>query len=190
MSTWKTRRRTALRALAGAALTAALVAPAATAVAATPAGDRTGTASATTKAQIGSVVRTQKLVDGSTAVITKRAAHHYVARIVHGGYVYATLEANQRDAAVKGNGMFVVLTFDGEMHSWVGGGMQGPGTFSLPGGSTAEVTKVGDHHYIARIIHRGYVYATLEANKRDAGVNGNGLFLVLTFDGELSASVR
>ncbi|OIJ89783.1 hypothetical protein [Streptomyces colonosanans] len=173
--------------MAGAVLTAALVAPAATAVAATPAPHWASSAAA---AEAAALVRTQKLVDGSTAKIYKLGPQHYRMQIVYRGQVYATLEANKRDTGVNGNGMFVVLTFDGEVHSWIGGGHQGPGAFRLPDGSTAKVTKLGPHHYKAQIIYRGSVYATLEANERDTGVNGNGMFIVLTADGEISASIR
>ncbi|OLZ70418.1 hypothetical protein AV521_14915 [Streptomyces sp. IMTB 2501] len=181
MPTWKTPRRAALRALAGTVLTAAvagtLLAPAASAVASRA---RTGTPAP---------VHTEKLVDGSTAEIYKLGAHHYRMEIIDRDAVYARLEANQRDAGVDANDMFVVLTFDGQVHSWIGGGHRGPGGFRLPDDSTAKVTKVGPHHYRARIMDRGHVVARLEANQRDAGMDGNGLFVVLTFDGEISASL-
>ncbi|MGW0883615.1 hypothetical protein [Streptomyces sp. NPDC002671] len=181
MSIGKAPRRAALRALAGTILTAALVAPAASAVAATPAAHR---------AAVTSPVRTEKLVDGSTAKIYKLGAHHYRMEIVNRGSVYARLEANQHDAGVDGNGMFVVLTLDGKVHSWTGGAHQGPGSFRLPDGSTAVVTKVGLGHYRAKIVYRGEVYAQLEANQHDAGVDGNGMFVVLSMGGQISASVR
>lgn len=189
MSTWKAPRRAVVRALTGTVLTAALLAPAATALAATPAAHRAGV-TATATSTTASPWRTVKLVDGSTGKIYKLGAHHYRMEIVYRGAVYARLEANKQDAGVNGNNMFVVLTFDGEVHSWFGGGHVGPGSFKLPDGSTAKITKVGPHHYRAQIVYRGAVYATLEANKRDAGVNGNGMFIVLTFDGEISASLR
>ncbi|WP_245238053.1 hypothetical protein [Streptomyces roseochromogenus] len=175
--------------MAGTILTAVLVAPAASAVAATPAAQRAG-ATATVAPAAASPWRTVKLVDGSTGKIYKLGAHHYRMEIVYRGEVYARLEANQHDAGVDGNGMYVVLTLDGKVHSWTGGTHQGPGSFRLPDGSTAVVTRVGLGHYRAQIVYRGEVYARLEANQHDAGVDGNGMFVVLSMGGQISASVR
>ncbi|MER6565738.1 hypothetical protein ABT288_06005 [Streptomyces sp. NPDC001093] len=188
MSTWKTPRRAVVRALTGALLTAALVAPAATALAATPAAHRSGV-TVTAASVTASPWRTVKLVDGSTGKIYRLGAHHYRMEIVYRGAVYARLEANRHDAGVDANDMFVVLTFDGQVHSWIGGAHLGPGTFRLPDGSTAKVTRLGDRSR-AQIVHRGKVYATLEAKQHDAGLDANGMFVVLTFDGQISASIR
>ncbi|WKX71485.1 hypothetical protein [Streptomyces sp. XD-27] len=179
----KLRRRTAVPAIAAAALAAALLAPAASAVAAGPA---KAPAPAAARSEIVGSVRTEKLIDGSTAKIYKRGAHHHTLKIVSQGYVVATLDANQRDTGVNANGMFVVFTADGEVRSWTGGEQYGPGTFKLADGSTAKVTKVGAHHARMQIVHRGHVMATLDANGRDTAVNANGAYIVLTADGTFS----
>ncbi|MFF8918721.1 hypothetical protein ACF08M_36800 [Streptomyces sp. NPDC015032] len=183
-----TTRRTSIRvrALAGTILTAALLAPAATAVAATPAAHHTTAPAATAKA--ASPVRTQPLADGSTAEIYELGAQHYLVKIVSRGQVYGTLEANQRDAGLDANDMFVVLTSGGQVHSWMGGGHRGPGTFKLAGGWTAKVTKIGDLRYRAQILgHEGAVYGTLEANQHDTGLDANGVYIVLSAGGVISA---
>ncbi|MFB7668269.1 hypothetical protein ACFC1R_30860 [Kitasatospora sp. NPDC056138] len=135
-----------------------------------------------------SPVRTQSLVDGSTAEVQEVGAQHYVAKIVHNGDVLATLETNDSDAGLDANDMFVVLSLDGQVHSWMGGGNQGPGTFKLAGGWTAKVTKIGDLRYRAQIIgNDNSVDGTLESNQHDAGGVANGVYIVLTAGGEISA---
>lgn len=135
-----------------------------------------------------SPVRTQPLPDGSKAEVYKLGDLHYRAKIVNKGSVLATFEANQRDAGLDANDMFVVLTMGGEVHSWMGGGHQGPGTFELAGGWTAKVTKVGELRYRAQILGReGAVYGTVEANGHDAGLDANGVYIVLSSGGVISA---
>ncbi|AOP45124.1 hypothetical protein SL103_01735 [Streptomyces lydicus] len=63
-----------------------------------------------------------------------------------------TYRGDNDDAGLDANDMFVTLTLDGRVHSWMGGGHQGPGTFTLAGGWTAEVTKIGELRYRAQII--------------------------------------
>ncbi|MFG2635702.1 hypothetical protein ACGFX8_17710 [Streptomyces sp. NPDC048362] len=132
-------------------------------------------------------VRTQTLADGSTARIYELGAQHYRARLVYRGAVYATLETGRRDAGLDANDMFVVLTLDGQVHSWMGGGHQGPGTFHLAGGWTAKVTKTGENRYRAQITGHDGVDATLDANQHDVGVDANGVYIVLSAAGVLSA---
>lgn len=131
--------------------------------------------------------RTQTLVDGSKAKISKLGAQHYRAEIVSDGAVVATLEANGRDAGMDGNGMFVTLTPGGHISSWMDTGQQGPGTFSLEGGWKAKVTKQGENHYRAQIIGHDGVMGTLDANGRDAGLDANGVSIVLTSGGLISS---
>ncbi|MFJ6138379.1 hypothetical protein [Kitasatospora sp. NPDC092286] len=153
---------------------------------ASPASPR-ATAPATT-AKAKPPVHTQPLVDGSTAEVQEIGAQHYVARIVHNGDVLATLETTDSDAGLDANDMFVVLSLDGQVHSWMGGGHQGPGTFKLAGGWTAKVTKIGELRYRAQIL--GYdnaVNGTLESNQQDVGGVANGVYIVLTAGGEISA---
>ncbi len=130
----------------------------------------------------------QKLADGSTAKIDKLGTQHYRLKIINDGAVLATLEANQHDAGLDANGMYVVLTLGGEVHSWMGGEHNGPGTFKLAGGWTAKVTKVGDAHFRADIIgNEGSVDGTLEANQHDDGMDANGVYIVLSAGGVISA---
>ncbi|MFE5586332.1 hypothetical protein [Kitasatospora sp. NPDC056531] len=146
---------------------------------------------ATTPAAPGkpaSAARSQPLPDGSTAEIQDLGNLHYVAKIVNRGQVLATLETNGTDAGLDANDMFVVLSMDGTVHSWMGGGHQGPGTFKLPGGWTAKVTKTGELHHQAQILgNENEVDGTLEANQHDAGAVANGVYIVLTAGGEISA---
>ncbi|WP_439678887.1 hypothetical protein [Embleya sp. MST-111070] len=150
---------------------------------------KTGTPPATTpKGGGGSSGGGKTLVDGSTAQIESLGAQRYRAKIVNGGQVLATLETNDTDAGLDANGMFVVLSMDGTIHSWMGGEHTGPGTFQLPGGWTAEVTKVGELRFRARILGNGGAdYGTLEANQHDAGAVANGIYIVLSAGGEISA---
>ncbi|MFK8846271.1 hypothetical protein [Streptomyces sp. Ac-502] len=137
----------------------------------------------------GAPVRTVPLADGiSKAEIRQLGDQHYRAKIVARGDVLATLETSQRDAGLDANDMFVVLSLDGKVHSWMGGGHQGPGTFKLAGGWTAKVTKVGELHYRAQILGRGgVVYGTVEADQQDAGLVANGVPIVLSTGGVISA---
>ncbi|GES29360.1 hypothetical protein AB0G60_07845 [Streptomyces angustmyceticus] len=143
---------------------------------------------AETGTKAASSVRTQRLADGiSTAEISKLGDQHYRAKIVARGSVLATMETNKGDAGLDANDMFVTLTLDGQVHSWMGGGHQGPGTFKLAGGWTAKVTKTGDARYRAQIIGHDGVAATLEANQQDTGVDANGIYIVLSAGGVISA---
>ncbi|MFF2959703.1 hypothetical protein ACFVT1_12445 [Streptomyces sp. NPDC057963] len=146
------------------------------------------TATSAAKAKAASPVRTQKLADGSKAEIYELGALHYRAKIISRGSVLATLETKGYDAGLDANDMFVVLTLGGEVHSWMGGGHTGPGTFKLAGGWTAKVTKLGDLRYRAQILGReGAVEATLDANQHDAGLDANGVYIVLSAGGVISA---
>ncbi|MFD4656454.1 hypothetical protein ACFWP2_12580 [Kitasatospora sp. NPDC058444] len=155
-----------------------------------PAAAPTGPAATkpTTPPKAASGVRTEALVDGSTAEIRDLGNQHYVARILNKGQVLATLETKEHDAGLDANGMFVMLSLDGRIHSWMGGSHQGPGTFKLAGGWTAKVTKTGELRYRAEILgNENAVYGTLEANQQDAGVDANGISIVLSAGGEISA---
>ncbi|GAA3161807.1 MULTISPECIES: hypothetical protein [Streptomyces] len=138
--------------------------------------------------EAGTPDRTVTLEDGSTAEIYDLGNQNYLARIVHDDEILATLETKDSDAAADLNGMYVLLTMGGEVHSWMGGAQRGPGTFTLAGGWQAKVTKVGELHFRAEIIgHEGSVDATLEANENADGVDANGVSIVLTAGGEISA---
>ncbi|MFE3203724.1 hypothetical protein [Embleya sp. NPDC059237] len=209
MSLVTTRRTNTVRTPAGTVPAAALLIPTATAcnsddkdktsapAATAKAGDNTPPAG-TTKPKTGTPPATapkggssgggKTLVDGSTAQIENLGAQRYRAKIVNGGQVLATLETDDKDAGLDANGMFVVLSMDGTIHSWMGGEHTGPGTFQLPGGWTAEVTKVGELRFRARILGNGGAdYGTLEANQHDAGAVANGIYIVLSAGGEISA---
>ncbi|MFI1203645.1 hypothetical protein ACH4VR_30135 [Streptomyces sp. NPDC020883] len=151
------------------------------------AGKRTGGSHDAT-AGAASPTRTQPLPDGSKAEIHKLGAQHYRAEIVNRGSVLATLETKGGDAGLDANDMFVVLTLDGQVHAWRGGGHQGPGTFKVAGGWTVKVKKLGELHYRADVIgNEGSVDGTLEAKGHDAGLDANGVYLVLSNGGVLSA---
>ncbi|WP_030062007.1 hypothetical protein [Streptomyces novaecaesareae] len=142
---------------------------------------------ATPKATTGKG-RSQSLVDGSTAEVQAVGNQNYSAKIVNKGSVLATLETHDTDAGLDGNGMFVVLSMDGTVHSWMGGEHQGPGTFQLAGGWTAKVTKVGELHYRAQVLgNDNAVMGTLEADQHDAGAVANGVYIVLSTGGEISS---
>nr|WSX23765.1 hypothetical protein OG690_30760 [Streptomyces tubercidicus] len=141
------------------------------------------------RAKTGSPVRAQTLVDGSTAKIYDLGSQRYRAEIVSDGSVVATMETTGQDAdaGLDANGMYVVLTMGGEVHSWMGGEHQGPGTFKLTGGWTAKVTKVGELRYRAQIIGHDGVAATLETKGHDVGIDANGVYIVLSAGGVISA---
>ncbi|MFG2289408.1 hypothetical protein ACGFOU_25480 [Streptomyces sp. NPDC048595] len=153
------------------------------------AGKQSGSGPAATGKTAGPI-RTQPLADGSKAEIFALGGQRYRAKIVSHGSVLATMETTgqEADAGLDANDMFVVLTMGGEVHSWMGGGHQGPGTFKLAGGWTAKVTKVGELRYRAQIIgHDGSVDATLETNQHDVGLDANGVYIVLSAGGVISA---
>ncbi|WEO93294.1 hypothetical protein A6P39_004185 [Streptomyces sp. FXJ1.172] len=146
------------------------------------------TTSPATAPKTTSPVRTQTLPDGSKAEIYKVGGQHYFLKIVHRGDVLGTMDANHRAAGLDANDMFIVLTQDGRVQSWMGGGHQGPGTFKLMGGWTTKVTKVGEDHCRARILgDAGGVSATLDANGHDAGVELDRVYIVLSAGGVISA---
>ncbi|WP_262700057.1 MULTISPECIES: hypothetical protein [Streptomyces] len=130
--------------------------------------------------------RTETLADGSTGEIYELGDQEYRLKIVNDGDVLATFETNGQDAGLDANGMYVVLTRGGEVKSWMGGEHKAPGTFELEGW-TAKVTKVGESHYRAEIIGNGDVMGTMEANGHDAGLNANGVYIVLSTRGVISA---
>ncbi|MFH9224546.1 hypothetical protein ACH4NT_18175 [Streptomyces lydicus] len=151
-------------------------------------GKQSGGAHTAKGAKAASPVRTQRLADGvSKAEIYQLGDQHYRAKIVARGSVLATLETKGHDDGLDANDMFVTLTMDGQVHSWMGGGHQGPGTFKLAGGWTAKVTKVGELRYRAQIIGHDGVAATLETNQHDVGLNANGIYIVLSSGGVISA---
>ncbi|MFF9482217.1 hypothetical protein [Streptomyces sp. NPDC014733] len=140
------------------------------------------------RSESGAPDKTVTLVDGSKAEVYDLGNQNFRARIVHDGEVLTTLETKDSDAAADLNGMYVLLTMGGDVHSWEGGAQTGPGTFTLAGGWQAKVTKVGELHFRAEIIgHEGSVDATLEANEHADGVDANGISIVLTAGGEISA---
>ncbi|UNT00797.1 hypothetical protein MMF93_33155 [Streptomyces tubbatahanensis] len=143
--------------------------------------------SASLTSKSASAARTQTLVDGSKAKISKLGAQHYRAEIVSDGAVIATLDANGRDAGMDGNGMFVTLTPGGHISSWMDAGQQGPGTFNLEGDWKAKVTKQDEDHYRAQIIGNDGVMGTIDANGHDAGLDANGISIVLTTGGLISS---
>ncbi|WP_308409361.1 hypothetical protein [Streptomyces pinistramenti] len=152
------------------------------------AGERPGSAHAGGRA--ASPVRTERLADGiSKAEIYDLGGQRYRAKIVGNGSVLATMETTgeDADAGLDANDMFIVLTMGGEVHSWMGGGHQGPGTFKLAGGWKAKVTKVGELRYRAQIIGFEGVAATLETKGHDVGVDANGVYIVLSDGGVISA---
>ncbi|MER0479722.1 hypothetical protein ABR737_15465 [Streptomyces sp. Edi2] len=152
------------------------------------AGKQSGGAHTTDGGKTGSPARTQRLADGvSKAEIYKLGDQHYRAKIVARGSVLATLETKGHDDGLDANDMFVTLTLDGQVHSWMGGGHQGPGTFKLAGDWTAKVTKVGELRYRAQIIGHDGVAATLETKGHDVGLNANGIYIVLSNGGVISA---
>ncbi|MFF8370063.1 hypothetical protein ACF05W_14610 [Streptomyces lydicus] len=151
-------------------------------------GKKLGGTHATNAGRTASPVRTQRLADGiSKAEIYKLGDQHYRAKIVARDSVLATMETKGRDAGLDANDMFVTLTLDGQVHSWMGGGHQGPGTFTLAGGWTAKVTKLGELRYRAQIIGHDGVAATLETNQHDVGLDANGIYIVLSNGGVISA---
>ncbi|TSB18460.1 hypothetical protein [Streptomyces benahoarensis] len=139
--------------------------------------------------EAGAPDNTVTLEDGSTAEIYDLGNQNYRAKIVNGGDVLATLETKDTDAGADLNGMYVVLTLGGEVHSWMGGEQTGPGTFTLEGGWKAKVTKLGELHYRAEILGEdGSVNATVEADENDAaGLDANGIYIVLTAGGQISS---
>ncbi|GDY53521.1 hypothetical protein SVIO_041440 [Streptomyces violaceusniger] len=60
-------------------------------------------------------------------------------------------------------------------------------TETLVDGSTAKIYKLGDQHYRLKIVNGSDVLATFEANGRDAGLDANGMYVVLTMGGEVQS---
>ncbi|MDI5965664.1 hypothetical protein [Streptantibioticus silvisoli] len=145
-------------------------------------------AATTPTAKAASPIRTQMLPDGSKAEIYKLGDEHYRADVIHDGQLFVTLETKQHDAGIDANDMFIVLTMSGDVHAWMGGGHQGPGTFKLAGDWTAKVTKIGELRYRAQILgNQGEVDATLETDQHDVGLDANAVYIVLSDGGLISA---
>nr|BEK64130.1 hypothetical protein KPHV_13570 [Kitasatospora purpeofusca] len=175
---------TAVPTVTGTATTAPPTTAPTTAVATTK--PTTPTAAPTAKPK--SPARSYPLVDGSTAEVQPVGNQNWTARIVSRGSVLATLETKDTDAGLDANDMFVVLSLDGTVHSWMGGAHQGPGTFKLAGGWTAKLTKVGELHYRAQILGLdNAVNGTLDADQHDTGAVANGVYIALTAGGRISA---
>ncbi|WP_341483322.1 hypothetical protein [Streptomyces tubbatahanensis] len=83
--------------------------------------------------------------------------------------------------------MFVTLTAGGHISSWMDAGQRGPGTFNLEGGWKAKVTEQGEGHFRAQIIGHDGVMGTMDADGRDAGLDANGVSIVLTSGGLISS---
>ncbi|MFI2189107.1 hypothetical protein [Streptomyces sioyaensis] len=77
----------------------------------------------------------------------------------------------------------------GSVHAANGGRAASPvRTQRLADGiSKAEIYQLGDQHYRAKIVARGSVLATLETNQHDAGLDANGIYIVLSNGGVISA---
>ncbi|MFD7505740.1 hypothetical protein [Streptomyces sp. NPDC059850] len=58
-------------------------------------------------------------------------------------------------------------------------------TQKLVDGSTAKIYKLGDLHYRVEIVNDGAELATMEAKEGDAGLDANGMYVVLTAGGEV-----
>ncbi|WP_421109394.1 hypothetical protein [Streptomyces sp. NEAU-S77] len=58
-------------------------------------------------------------------------------------------------------------------------------TQKLVDGSTAEIYELGEQHYRLKIVNDGDDLATLEAKEGDAGLDANGMYVVLTAGGEV-----
>lgn len=68
------------------------------------------------------------------------------------------------------------------------GEKQGPGTFKIAGGWTVKVSKVGELRYRAQFISpSGDADDTVEANQHDIGFVTNGVYVVLSAGGVISA---
>ncbi|WP_406136438.1 hypothetical protein [Streptomyces sp. NBC_01089] len=145
--------------------------------------DKTGV---TSKAG-SSPAHNRTLPDGSTARIYQVGAQKYRADIVSHGSVLGSMETHDTDAGLDFNDMFIVLGIDGSLHSWMGGGHQGPGTFTVAGDWKVKITKPGEDHYRAQIIGHDGVAATLDADGHDEGLDANGIYMVLSAGGVLSA---
>ncbi|OIK27688.1 hypothetical protein [Streptomyces malaysiense] len=182
----RTARTTGLVAVAAAAALSVAAVSAHASTSASSGAHRTGVP--VTAAGKSSPERTQKLPDGSTAEIYRLGSQDYRVKIVDKGSVLATLDTNGHDAGLDANDMFIVLTLGGEVHAWMGGGHQGPGTFKVAGGWTVKVAKLGELRYRARIIGHDGVAATIETkDQHDVGLDANGVYIVLSAGGVLSA---
>ncbi|WP_063729719.1 hypothetical protein [Streptomyces sp. RTd22] len=58
-------------------------------------------------------------------------------------------------------------------------------TQKLVDGSTAEIYELGEQHYRLKIVNDGAELATMEAKGGDAGLDANGMYVVLTAGGEV-----
>ncbi|MFI6344760.1 hypothetical protein [Streptomyces sp. NPDC050560] len=153
-----------------------------------PAGD--SKSAPDTAGKKSSPIRTEPLPDGSKAEIYEVGSQHYLANIISSdGEELASMESDGHDAGLDANAMYIVLSLDGHIHAWTGNDHQGPGTFKVAGGWTVKVTKEpGQNHYRAQIMDsEGTVKGTLDANGHDAGGVANGINMVLSFGGIISA---
>ncbi|AGI88733.1 hypothetical protein AB0F32_17860 [Streptomyces albidoflavus] len=60
-------------------------------------------------------------------------------------------------------------------------------TEKLVDGSEARIAEVGEQHYVAKIVSKGAVVATLETDGHDTGLDANGVYIVLSNGGVISS---
>ncbi|MGW8975844.1 hypothetical protein ACWGPL_32295, partial [Streptomyces platensis] len=116
---------------------------------------------------------------GSNAADAKSAGHTNSAAAESSASGWSGLQSTDSKAEVKAS---VASKQSGSAHVANGGKAASTSrTQRLADGiSTAEITKLGDQHYRAKIVARGSVLATLETKGHDDGLDANDMFVTLT----------
>lgn len=145
-------------------------------------------------------VKSVKLRDGSTAKVYKLGKNKMQAEIWAKGSKVGTLRANGKNAYANHNGLRVKLTCKGTVTSWMDSAKPKPkpkprphgkrvlvASPKLADGSTAKIYKLSASHYQADVFAAGAKLSSLDANRRVAYGENNGLHVALQPDGQLSS---
>ncbi|MFJ6723428.1 hypothetical protein ACIQPQ_00775 [Streptomyces sp. NPDC091281] len=91
----------------------------------------------------GTLLRTEKLSDGSLLKVYRAEAGRYRAEHVIGGRTVCVLEATDRSAACRSNGVYLVLTPGGQTYHWTGSTVGGArlGSYKLPNGKLVKLVR-------------------------------------------------
>ncbi|MFF8315890.1 hypothetical protein ACF06V_01855 [Streptomyces bobili] len=136
----------------------------------------------------GVLLRTEKLSDGSLLKVYRLKPGHHRAENTVGGDAVCVLEATDRSAACRRDGIYIVLTPDGQTYHWTGNTVGGArlGTYALPNGKRVELVRKNGV-YGMKAYRDGVSIGTVWAeNNRSAVGQDDGTIIVVNPDGSFS----
>ncbi|MCF4138168.1 hypothetical protein L1856_17755 [Streptomyces sp. Tue 6430] len=136
----------------------------------------------------GTLLRTEKLSDGSLLKVYRLASGHHRAENLVDGRAVCVLDASDHSAACRRGSLYLVLTPDGQTYHWTGNTTGGArlGTYELPNGKLVELVRENGVHGL-KAYRGGLSIGTIRAeNNRSAVGQDDGTVLVLNSDGSFS----